>query len=108
LLLGEDESFEMMDLRPKDTGLPDLKIWISVNGWGRHKHPQLRVEWPGKIFYPLSLGKRPRFFAGRPPGLSKAQFRALQKFVAINRKVILAHWNDEIDSFDALKKIQRV
>ncbi len=107
LTVTQDEAFEMSNLWPKDTGLAH-RIWISVNVSHRHPRPQLRVEWPDKRFYPLSLDEPLMFLAGRPPGLSTAQFRDLRRFVTLNRDVLLAHWNDQIGSEAAVNGIQHI
>src|SRR5437879_915999 len=105
LMLAEDESFEMSNLRPQDTGLAH-KIWISVDIFHRHKQPQIRVETADRRFYPLSISEPVRFLAGRPAGLSAAQFKDLQRFIRLNREAILAHWADEIDTVEAFRRIK--
>jgi hypothetical protein len=107
LTVSEDEAFEMSNLFPRHTGLAQ-RIWISVNISQRHARPQLRVEWPDKRFYPLSLDEPVMFLAGRPPGLPAAQFKDLRRFVTINRDVLLAHWHDQIGSEAAVNGIQHV
>jgi hypothetical protein len=107
LQITDDESFEMSNLSPVTTGLAH-RIWISVNVNHRHPRPQLRVQWPNRKFYPLSLDDPVEFLAGRPAGLSAAQFKDLQRFVALNRKVLLAHWNDEIDTATAIRRLQHI
>src|SRR6266446_5331770 len=104
LTIDEDESFEMSNLWPQETGLA-RRIWISVDITHRYPRPQLRVEGPNRKFYPLTLEEPVRFIAGRPAGLSAAQFKNLRRFVALNREVLLAHWNDEIDSGTALRRL---
>ena len=107
LTVSDDEMFEMSSLWPKSTGLAH-RIWISVNVNQRHPRPQLRVQWPNRKFYPVSLDDPVEFLAGRPAGLSAAQFKDLQRFVALNRKVLLAHWNDEIDTATAIGRLQHI
>jgi hypothetical protein len=105
LTVSDDEFFEMSSLWPRNTGLTH-RVWMSVNVSQRHPRPQLRVEGPNRKFYPLSLDDPVEFKAGRPAGLSAAQFKDLQRFVALNRKVLLAHWNDEIDTATAIRRLQ--
>jgi hypothetical protein len=107
LTVSDDESFEMSNLWPQSTGLA-RRIWISVNVNQRHPRPQLRVEGPRRKFYPLSLDAPVRFLAGRPAGLSAAQFKDLQRFVSLNRGTLLAHWNDEIDSATAIRRLRHI
>lgn len=110
LTIDEDESFEMSNLWPPDTGLA-WRVWISVDINHRYSRPQLRVEQgdaPNRKFYPVSINDRVEFLAGRPAGLSAAHLKDLQRFVALNREVLLAHWHDEIDSGTALSRIQHI
>src|SRR5882672_5377392 len=107
LTVSDDEFFEMSNLWPQATGLA-FRIWISVNVNHRHSQPQLRVEGPNRKFYPLSLEEPAEFLAGRPAGLSAAQFRDLRRLVTLNRKVLLAHWNDEIDSATAVRRLRHI
>src|SRR6266404_1039691 len=89
LTVSDDEFFEMSNLWPQETGLAH-RIWISVNVNQRHPRPQLRVEGPNRKFYALGLEAPVKFLAGRPAGLSAAQFQDLRRFVALNREVLLA------------------
>src|SRR5260370_15140253 len=92
LTVSQDELFEMSSLWPQHTGLA-RRIWIGVNVNQRHPRPQLRVAGPKGRFYPLSLEEPVRFIAGRPAGLSAAQFKDFRRFVALNREVFLALLN---------------
>src|SRR6266446_1763961 len=110
LTVSNDEFFEMSNLWPQKTGLA-YRIWISVDINHRYARPQLRVEQGdgrNQIFYPVSIDDRVEFLAGRPRGLSAAQFRDLRRFIILNREVLLAHWHDEIDSGSALTRIQHI
>src|SRR5439155_4997270 len=92
LTVSDDEFFEMSNLWPQETGLAH-RIWISVDINHRYPRPQLRVEQGdgrNRIFYPVSIDDRVEFLAGRPRGLSAAQFRALRRVVTLNRDVLLA------------------
>jgi len=107
LTVSDDELFEMSSLWPSSTGLAH-RIWMSVNVNHRHPRPQLRVEGPNRKFYPLSLDDPVVFLAGRPAGLSTAQFKDLKRFVAVNHKVLLAHWNDKIDTAEAIRGLKHI
>ena len=83
LTVSDDEFFEMANLWPQETGLA-YRIWISVDIHHRYPRPQLRVEQGvgrNQIFYPVSIDDRVEFLAGRPRGLSAAQFRDLRRFI---------------------------
>ncbi len=105
--VSDDDLFEMSNLSPAQTGLA-YRIWIRVNVHQRPQRPRLYVEEPKRTFYPLSIDEPVESLAGRPPRLSEAQFRDLQRFVALNREVLLAHWNDQIDTKDAFDRIRPI
>ena len=105
--VSDDDLFEMSNLSPAQTGLA-YRIWIRVNVHQQPQRPRLYVEEPKRTFYPLGIDEPVEFLAGQPPGLSEAQFRDLQGFVALNREALLAHWDDQIDTGDAFDRIQRI
>ena len=103
--ISDDDLFEMSNLTPAQTGLA-YRIWIRVNVHQRPWRPRMYVEEPKRTFYPLCIDDPVEFLAGRPPGLTEAQFRDLQGFVALNREALLAHWGDQIDTKDAFDRIR--
>ncbi len=103
----EDELFEMANISPRQTGLT-RRIWISVNVRQQHHRPMLKVEGSDGNFYPVSIDEPVKFLAGWPPGWSAAEFRDLQHFVGLNRNLLLAYWDDEIDTQQALSQTQSI
>src|SRR5947208_6891823 len=97
----------MSNLTPAQTGLA-YRIWIRVNVHQRPQRPRLCVEEPKRTFYPMSIDEPVEFLAGQPPGMSEAQLRDLQGFVALNREALLAHWDDQIDTKEALDRIRPI
>ncbi|PWU19263.1 MAG: hypothetical protein C5B50_06925 [Verrucomicrobia bacterium] len=103
----DDELFEMANLSPPRTGL-SRRIWVSVNARLQHHRPRLKVEGTDHNFYPVSIDDPVEYLSGWPPGWSAADFAALQRFVALNRQVLLEYWNDRIDTEQAIARVQSI
>ncbi len=103
----EDELFEMANLSPRDTGL-SRRIWISVNARQQHHRPRLKVEGSDNNFYPIAIDDPIEFLADWAPGWSAPEFRDLQRFVTLNRHVLLDYWHDRIDTREALERIHAI
>jgi hypothetical protein len=103
----EQELFEMTSVSPEDTGL-SRRIWISANPRGEQRRPRLKIEGTDRNFYPVSIEEPVEFLAGWAPGGSAAEFQDLQRFIALNRDVLLVYWNDLIDTKTALNRIQPI
>ena len=103
----EDELFEMANILPDESGL-SRRIWISVNVRQQHYRPRLKVEGSDKNFYPVGIDEPIEFLAGWAPGWSASEFKDLQRFVELNRNLLLDYWNDRIGTRQALENIQPV
>ena len=103
----EDELFEMANVLPEETGLT-RRVWISVNVRQQHHRPRLKVEGSDNNFYPVAIDSPVEFLAGWAPGWSAAQFQDLQRFVEINRTILLDYWNDRIGTRQALNGIRPI
>ena len=103
----DDELFEMANLSPRKTGL-SRRIWISVNARLQHNKPRLKVEGTDANFYPISIEEPVIVLADWPPGWSVHEFKNLQRFVNLNRQILLDYWNDRIGTEAALSRIQAI
>ena len=103
----EQELFEMANVSPEDTGL-SRRIWISANPRGEHHRPRLKIEGTDRNFYPVSIDEPVEFLAGWAPGWTAGEFADLQRFIALNRDVLLVYWNDRIDTKTALNRIRPI
>jgi hypothetical protein len=103
----EQEMFEMDNVPPEDTGLP-RRIWICVNPRGEPGRPRLRVEGTDQEVYAVSIDEPVEFLGHRAPGWSAAEFEDLQRFVTLNREVLMLHWDDRLNSLVALNRIRPI
>jgi len=99
--------FEMANLFPKHTGLPFV-VWISVRGGARH---DVRVKvssnakaMPGDM---ATVAIRPDVHVVEGE-LDAAALRLLKAWIELNRSTLLAYWEGEIDTQDALESLVRV
>jgi len=103
----EDELFEMANILPEESGLT-RRVWISINVRQQHHRPRLKVEGSDNQFYPVAIDDPIEFLAGWAPGWSAAQFQSLQRFIELNRNVLLEYWNDRIGTRQALNDIRPI
>lgn len=98
--------YEMSNLSPKHTGLPFV-VWISVRGGARHD-ARVKVSanakaMPGEM---ATVSIRPvRVVAG---AMEPHALRLLQKWIERNRTTLLAYWESEIDTLDALNALVKL
>ncbi len=65
----------------------------------------MRVE---DEFYPFSLDGPVEWLAMRAPGINEKAFAELVRFVELNRAVLLAYWNGQIDTSELATRLQPV
>lgn len=99
--------FEMANLFPKHTGLPFV-VWISVRGGARH---DVRVKvsanakaTPGEM---ATVGIRPEVHIVEG-AMTRHDFEQLRAWIELNRVVLLAYWEGDIDTQDALESLAKV
>jgi hypothetical protein len=100
--------FEMANLSPKRTGLPFV-VWISPKAGASH---DVRVEVSkGPKVHPsdlTSIAIRPDVRVGGQ--MSAHDLELLQKWIALNRDVIIRYWDGDIeyteDAIAELKPLQ--
>jgi hypothetical protein len=106
-LLNEDTLLELANLRTIRTGLPHL-VWVAVNVPQQHHRPRLKVEGTDKALYPVSIDDPIEFLATWPPGWSARDFKDLQSFITLNRALLMAYWNRQIDTEDIINQVQSI
>lgn len=99
--------FEMSNLFPKHTGLPFV-VWISVRGGARH---DIRVKvssnakaTPGEM---ATVGIRPSVHVIKGK-LEADALERLKAWIELNRATLLAYWECEIDTQDALERLRKI
>jgi hypothetical protein len=106
LTVSENELFEMANFHPRTTGLRFV-IWFSGDPVARHHRPRGNVR-VGDEFYPFSLDTPVEWLAAPAPGVSAKDFAQLTQFVELNRPVLLAYWNGEIDTSELAGRLHPV
>ena len=100
--------FEMANLRPEKTGLPFV-VFISQRGGARHD-VRVKVARSAKIrpseMVTVALRPAVRVVRGR---LDPADLDRLERWIALNREVLVKYWDGEIeyteDAIAALRPI---
>ena len=106
LAASEDELFEMANFHPRTTGL-GFVVWFSGDPVARHHRPRGKVR-VGDDFYPFSLDAPIEWLATPAPGINSKSFAELARFVELNRAVLLAYWNGQIDTSELASRLQPI
>ena len=106
-LAAVEAPYEMANLFPKHTGLPFV-VWISVRGGARHdvrvKVSENAKAMPGEL---ATVGIRPQVTVIE--GQIEAQaLRLLTAWIELNRATLIAYWDGDIDTQDALETLVKV
>jgi hypothetical protein len=103
----EDDLFLMANLSPLFTGLPFV-VWISP----RNAPHDIRVKISrGAKAIPedfISVALRPELRVIGDETLSAEEMRLLREWVALNWDVLLAYWNGEIFTEQAIARLKPV
>ena len=101
-------TFDMANLRPRTTGLPFV-VFISQRGNAQHD-VRVKVS-PGPRVHSNSMG----VYAVRPfrhesgPPLNSADAAALEKWIDLNRDVLVDFWHADIEyTEDAIEQLRKV
>lgn len=87
---GYQEVADMANLREEDTGI-DAEIWVSAKFPG-HK-PRVKVK-KDSHSVSISIEDQPKVLAPKNPKLDPGTIKAVMKWVAINKDLLLEYWND--------------
>ncbi|MBV8896431.1 MAG: hypothetical protein JO051_07960 [Acidobacteriaceae bacterium] len=104
----EEDFFLMANLSPLFTGLPFV-VWISPRGNARH---DIRVKIsPGQKAIPeklFSVALRPEVRVLGPDRLEARELGLLREWVDRNWDVLIAYWNGEIFTEEAVSRLRPV
>lgn len=98
--LSESDLFEMVNLRSRSSGLP-MNIWLDPRGRARHG-PRIKVQMDHRAAFDLDhlavvSVDPPRVVAGH---LTQPDLDLIRRYIALNRRAILDHWNGETDGLE--------
>ena len=99
--------YEMANLFPRHTGLPFV-VWISVRGGARHdvrvKVSENAKAMPGEL---ATVGIRPEVTVIEGQ-IGPHALRQLAAWIELNRATLIAYWEGDIDTQDALEALVKV
>ena len=105
--LTEKTLYEMSNLFPNRTGLK-YTIWILTKS-GREKHgPRIKVfnkDWSISV----SIDNNPEIKDQKGKvNIKNKDLKDIYKFILLNKKTLLDHWNGKIDSADLSEKLEKI
>lgn len=103
----EDARFLMANLYPQETGLPRV-IYISEKGRARHDARVKVSGAPGERMRlhdmaTMSVRPTPRLLHGK---LLRDEERVIAEWISRNEAVLVAYWNEELSTSEALSRLQ--
>ena len=96
----------MANLSPLFTGLPFV-VWISVRGGAKHDI-RVKVSKGPKAQSFITVALRPELRVVGDGKLSTKEMNMLKRWVARNWDVLLAYWNVEIYTEQAMLSLQKI
>ena len=102
------DTYEMANLSAVTTGLP-LTVWVSPRGRARHDAWIKVCLTPGKMVssHVAVVGIRPEPWPVTP-GLGKAEFDQVARWIKLNEAALMEFWNETIDSIDLAGKLKKL
>ena len=107
--MSEIETYEMVNLAPRLTGLP-MTVWVQPRGGARHDVRITVNMTHGRTMDPTNLAvvvvrPSPWLVAGH---LSPADLRLVSDWIKLNEVVLVAYWEFTIDTDELLAQLQRL
>jgi hypothetical protein len=107
--------FEISNLQKKNTGLP-VNIYVSSGGSVNHQHgPRIKAMITSSekmdINSTVSVLLKKDITADDVVGYHKLPtdiLNSLRKYINANYEVLIAYWNDEIDSVELVQKLKKI
>lgn len=105
-----DDLFHASNLGSETTGIPELKyMWIFVK-IAEHG-PRIKAQW-GKDYkdsVEFTVHKiNPKIIEGNESKLTPNLINKIKKWIVLNYDILLQHWNDYIDSSDAIDGLKKI
>ena len=103
-------TWAMSNIYPDNSGIPHV-VWISIgllNGVKRSPHSPriwLTSKSGSNFNVTVTIEDEPKLIHGN---LDTVTFDKVKQFITLNRDVLIAHWNDETDSYKALTQIKSI
>lgn len=111
ILLHEEvmNLWEMANLRPKETGVNGVVIWVSSGEAVQHG-PRIKVvrglKWKQKESATIPLTGMPRVIGDI--GLTQDEFANIVEWIRLNYDALMQYWNSEISTGDLFSLLKRI
>ena len=115
----DDFMFRLGNLSKHRTGLPTV-VWIEVGMGSEHVSPRMLfnnstdsilcpADGPDALI-PVSLDRHnPQvLLTDTTLNLSPAELDMIKSWIMVNYHTLMAHWNGEIDSVEAMSRLQKL
>jgi hypothetical protein len=103
------DSWELMNLIPRDTGLP-LTVWVGPRGGAKHDVRVKVCMTPGdRMIYDnvaiVSVRPTPELLHGE---LSSADLAAVRRWIELNRAHLIDYWNGDLSTLEFAAALTRI
>jgi hypothetical protein len=104
-----DDTFEMANLYPRDTGLP-MTIWVSPRGRARHDARIKVCLTPGdrmdaRNTAVVAIRPRPRLISGALP---TRDFDLVARWIARNANTLIDYWNGTLSTVEFVQRMVKL
>ena len=104
-----NDTFEMANLYPRDTGLP-MTIWISPRGRARHDARIKVCLTPGDRMDAtntavVAIRPEPRLISGALPA---RDFDRVANWIARNAEALIGYWNGTLSTVEFVQRMERL
>ena len=101
--------WEMANLGPKNTGIPNYVIWIS-SGQGVRHGPRIKVvrgvKWNPNESATIPLTGMPRVIGDI--GITQDEFSKIVDWININRQLLLQYWDGDMLTSDFIEQMKKI
>lgn len=109
-MIDDDFMFRLANLKQTRTGLP-VVVWIEVKPSVGYEIPQMLLQLQADTnpdeWIPITLdSKNPRILQPEADhNISSALYEAIKCWIIKNYQTLMAYWNCEIDTVEAVAKL---
>jgi hypothetical protein len=104
-----NDTFEMANLYPRDTGLP-MTIWVSPRGRARHDarikvslRPGDRMDASNTAV--VAIRPQPRLVRG---ALAPRDFASVARWITTNAAALIGYWDGSLSTVEFVTRMQRL
>ena len=109
--MSADESYLMVKLPPRLTGLP-MAVWITANEGSRRNDVRVEVSKThggrGRWLDAAAVVVRPHPREIAPGSLTETDFAAVSRWIALSEALIVDYWGGWLEIDEVLQRLQRL